>query len=101
MNGGFRKIVKAPSGEELFEARAVLGVASRLDAVAHRADRAVQVASFVEDVCEAAVGRGIRASGVDRASIYLTTKLWQGNPAWGMPAKTYEQTIAACTKSLT
>ena len=48
---------------------------------------------------EAEVGKGIHASGVDRASVYVTTKSWPGNPAWGMPAKTYEQTIEACKQS--
>ena len=34
---------------------------------------------------EAAVGEGLKASGVPRESVYITTKLWPGNPAWGMP----------------
>ncbi len=36
---------------------------------------------------EAGVGRGIRegieAAGLDRSDIFVTTKLWPGNPAWG------------------
>jgi 2,5-diketo-D-gluconate reductase A len=36
---------------------------------------------------EEAVGEGIRAglaaTGLERADIFVTTKLWPGNPAWG------------------
>lgn len=42
---------------------------------------------------EAAVGQGIKQSGVPRSDIFLTTKLW--NPDQG-----YQQTLAACDKSL-
>ena len=49
---------------------------------------------------EAEVGKGLQESGVDRTSVFITTKLWPGNPAWGMPTKTYEQTIEACKKSV-
>lgn len=48
---------------------------------------------------EAEIGKALHAV-VDRASIFVTTKLWSGNPGWGIPAKTYEQTIEACQQSL-
>ena len=36
---------------------------------------------------EDGVGKAIRSLGKRRADIYITTKLWPGNPAWGMPLK--------------
>jgi len=47
---------------------------------------------------EAEIGAALR--GVERASVFVTTKLWPGNPQWGMPAKTYDQALAACKASL-
>ncbi|MCE8516020.1 aldo/keto reductase [Ruegeria pomeroyi] len=48
---------------------------------------------------EAGVGQGIRdglaATGLDRADLFVTTKLWPGNPAWGDTPKGYDETIAA------
>ncbi len=53
---------------------------------------------------EEGVGAGIRAglaaSALAREDIFVTTKLWPGNPAWGDPPKTGEQTIAECQASL-
>ncbi len=53
---------------------------------------------------EEAVGAGIRAglaaTGLTRADIFVTGKLWPGNPAWGDPPKTGDQTIAECEASL-
>jgi 2,5-diketo-D-gluconate reductase A len=53
---------------------------------------------------EAAVGGGIRAgleaTGLSRDDVFVTTKLWPGNPAWGDAPKTYEQTITECEASL-
>lgn len=53
---------------------------------------------------EATVGEGIRAglvsTGLSRDDIFVTTKLWPGNPAWGDAPRTYDQTIAECEKSL-
>lgn len=53
---------------------------------------------------ETAVGEGIRqgllAEGLDRSDIYVTTKLWPGNPAWGDAPKGYNETISACEASL-
>ena len=48
---------------------------------------------------EAGVGDGLRRGmaevGLDREDVFLTTKLWPGNPAWGDPQKGYDATIAA------
>jgi 2,5-diketo-D-gluconate reductase A len=44
---------------------------------------------------EAGVGRGIAASEVAREDLFVTSKLWPGNPAWGQPIKGYTETIAA------
>jgi 2,5-diketo-D-gluconate reductase A len=53
---------------------------------------------------EAGVGAGLRAflaeSGATRDDVFVTTKVFPGNPEWGTPAKTYEQTIAALDASL-
>ncbi|WP_422370855.1 aldo/keto reductase [Hoeflea sp.] len=53
---------------------------------------------------EAAVGEGIRAAlestGLSRHDIFVTTKLWPGNPAWGDAPRTHEQTLAECAASL-
>lgn len=53
---------------------------------------------------EAGVGEGIRIglenAGLDRADLFVTTKLWPGNQAWGDTPKGYEETIAACDASL-
>ncbi len=35
-----------------------------------------------------------------RAELFVTTKLFPGNPAWGVPAKTFETTIASLDASL-
>jgi len=35
-----------------------------------------------------------------RESLFITTKLWPGNPNWGMEPKTYETTIESCKNSL-
>jgi 2,5-diketo-D-gluconate reductase A len=53
---------------------------------------------------EAGVGAAIRqalASGeLTRSEIFVTTKLWPGNPAWGQPAKTSESTRKSLDESL-
>jgi len=53
---------------------------------------------------EEAVGAGIRtglvATGLTRGDLFVTGKLWPGNPAWGDPPKTQEQTIQECEASL-
>ena len=53
---------------------------------------------------EAGVGEGIRrgliAAGLSREDIFVTTKLWPGNAAWGDAPKGYHETIAAFEASL-
>lgn len=53
---------------------------------------------------EAGVGEGIREAstslGLVREDVFVTTKLWPGNPAWGDPAKSSVGTIAALEASL-
>jgi len=53
---------------------------------------------------EVGVGAGIRqalaAEGLTRGDLFVTTKLWPGNSAWGQTPKTTESTIAALNDSL-
>ena len=52
---------------------------------------------------EAGVGRALHAAlgaGLGREGLFVTTKLFPGNPAWGVPAKTFETTIASLDDSL-
>jgi 2,5-diketo-D-gluconate reductase A len=53
---------------------------------------------------ESGVGAGIRqaleSEGLARSDLFVTTKLWPGNPAWGQPAKTTESTVASLDESL-
>ena len=53
---------------------------------------------------EAGVGAGIRqaleSEGLSRGDIFVTTKLWPGNPAWGQAAKTTESTVTSLEESL-
>lgn len=53
---------------------------------------------------EAGVGAGIKealeSEGLSRSDIFVTTKLWPGNPAWGQVAKTTESTVKALEESL-
>lgn len=53
---------------------------------------------------EEAVGEGIRAglsaTGLSRDDLFVTAKLWPGNPAWGDQPKTGAQTIKECEASL-
>ena len=53
---------------------------------------------------EAGVGAGIRqaleSEGLDRSDIFVTTKLYPGNPAWGQPPKDAEATVASLDESL-
>ncbi|KAJ1462849.1 NADP-dependent oxidoreductase domain-containing protein [Pelagophyceae sp. CCMP2097] len=46
---------------------------------------------------EAEVGRAIKAHG---GPVFITTKIWPGNPDWGQAPKSYEETISACEASL-
>ena len=53
---------------------------------------------------ENGVGLGIKAAikelGISREDIFVTTKLWPGNEAWGQPPKTYESTVESAQASL-
>lgn len=49
---------------------------------------------------EGGVGRALRQSGLERDEMFITTKLWPGNPAWGHPVKDYATTIDALDSSL-
>ncbi|MCB0168124.1 MAG: aldo/keto reductase [Anaerolineae bacterium] len=53
---------------------------------------------------EHGVGLGIKTAlaelGLSREALFVTTKLWPGNEAWGLPAKTYESTIESLQASL-
>ena len=46
------------------------------------------------------IRRGLAASGLDRADLFVTTKLWPGNPAWGDTPKGYDETVSAFEASL-
>ena len=53
---------------------------------------------------ERGVGVGLRAAlaseGLQRRDVFVTTKLWPGNSAWGQTAKTTESTITSFDESL-
>lgn len=53
---------------------------------------------------ESGVGAGIKqalkSEGLARRDLFVTTKLWPGNPAWGQQAKTTESTVTSLEASL-
>jgi 2,5-diketo-D-gluconate reductase A len=49
---------------------------------------------------ETGVGRALKASGIPRDDLFVTTKLWPGRPARGRSAKDRAATIASCDRSL-
>ncbi len=53
---------------------------------------------------ESGVGAGIKqaleSERLARSDLFVTTKLWPGNPAWGQPAKTTESTVTSLNESL-
>src|SRR5262249_42869803 len=53
---------------------------------------------------EAGVGAGIKqaleSEGLARGDLFVTTKLWPGNPAWGQAAKTTASTVTSLEASL-
>ena len=53
-----------------------------------------------EETVGAGIKTGLAVAGVARADLFVTAKLWPGNPAWGDAAKTGAQTIAECDASL-
>lgn len=53
-----------------------------------------------EETVGAGIRNGLEAEGLSRADLFVTAKLWPGNPAWGDAPKTRAQTIAECDASL-
>lgn len=53
-----------------------------------------------EEGVGAGIQTGLAETGLSRSDIFVTGKLWPGNPAWGDAPKTREQTIAECEASL-
>ena len=53
---------------------------------------------------EGGVGSAISAAkkslGLSRSDIFVTTKLWPGNPEWGMETKDYNETVISLDNSL-
>jgi len=49
---------------------------------------------------EEGVGRALHSSGVKRDELFVTTKMWSGNPAWGDEVKSYSGTLSALDASL-
>ena len=47
-----------------------------------------------------AIRRGIEELGLKREELFVTTKLWPGNEAWGQSPKTYDTTIESLNDSL-
>ena len=48
----------------------------------------------------AGIRKGLEAASAAREDLFVTAKLWPGNPAWGDAPKTGAQTIAECDASL-
>jgi len=53
-----------------------------------------------EEGVGAAIRDGLRSEGLSRDQIFVTTKLWPGNSAWGETPKTKESTIESLNSSL-
>jgi 2,5-diketo-D-gluconate reductase A len=53
-----------------------------------------------ENGCGKGINRAIAELGLTRKDIFVTTKLWPGNTAWGQTPKTTETTIESLNKSL-
>lgn len=53
-----------------------------------------------EEPVGAGIRNGLEAEGLSRTELFVTAKLWPGNPAWGDAPKTGTQTIAECDASL-
>ena len=49
---------------------------------------------------EVGTGKGIKAAGISRADMFITTKLFPGYQPWGVTEKTYGQTIETLKKQL-
>jgi 2,5-diketo-D-gluconate reductase A len=48
----------------------------------------------------AAIKQALESEGLSRGDIFVTTKLWPGNPAYGQAAKTSESTVTSLEESL-
>ncbi len=46
------------------------------------------------------IQRALKSEGLARKDLFVTTKLWPGNPAWGQAAKTTESTVTSLHESL-
>ena len=46
------------------------------------------------------IKKGIEELGLNREELFVTTKLWPGNEAWGQSSKTYDTTIESLNDSL-
>ncbi len=53
-----------------------------------------------EEAVGAGMRQGLQSEGISRADLFVTAKLWPGNPAWGDAPKTRAQTVAECDASL-
>ena len=51
-------------------------------------------------VSGAGIKQALKSKGLARSDLFVTTKLFPGNPAWGQPAKTTESTMASLDESL-
>lgn len=53
-----------------------------------------------ENTVGAGIRKGLQAEGLARRDMFVTAKLWPGNPAWGDAPKSHAQTIEECNASL-
>ena len=53
-----------------------------------------------EETVGAGIRQGLKAEGLSRADLFVTAKLWPGNPAWGDAPKSGAQTLEECDASL-
>ena len=53
-----------------------------------------------EETVGVGIKQGLQREGLSRAELFVTAKLWPGNPAWGDAPKTGAQTIEECDASL-
>lgn len=53
-----------------------------------------------EETVGIGIRKGLQAEGLSRDDLFVTAKLWPGNPAWGDTPKTGAQTIEECDASL-
>ena len=53
-----------------------------------------------EETVGAGIRQGLQSEGLSRDDLFVTAKLWPGNPAWGDAPKTAAQTIEECDASL-